>query len=222
MGIRLLLRMAKTECNHRELARSTFTAIAEWGRLVLLEIGRRLAERRILKHRDDVFHLTIDEQKRALRGELSSDAIQARVAARVEMVKVWESCAPPEVVIEGAPAKITPSRCISDDSNSWRGVAIGGGYIEGKVRIIHDPLEQSRMQPGDILVAPSTDPSWVPLFLKAGGLIMETGGFLSHGAIVAREFGIPAVVNLPGIMSTLRDGEAVAVNGDQGLVTRLV
>ncbi len=222
MTIRLLLRLAKTESNHRELARSTFIATAAWGRLVLLEIGRRLVEKKVLKHRDDVFHLTIDEHIRALRGDLSGDAAQARVAARIEMTKRWESLTPPEVIMDNARAVASPTHPVSGDSNHWRGVAIGGGYVEGKVKIIRDPQEQAHMQPGDILVAPSTDPSWVPLFLKAGGLIMETGGFLSHGAIVAREFGIPAVVNLPGILDVLRDGETVAVNGDQGLVVRLV
>ncbi|MBL4777634.1 MAG: pyruvate, water dikinase [Ralstonia sp.] len=77
------------------------------------------------------------------------------------------------------------------------------------------------MQAGDILVAPSTDPGWTPLFLKAGALVMETGGYLSHGAIVAREFGIPAVVNVPGIRAQLKDGETIRVDGNTGTVSRV-
>jgi pyruvate,water dikinase len=77
------------------------------------------------------------------------------------------------------------------------------------------------LQPGDILVAPSTDPGWTPLFLSVGGLVVETGGYLSHGAIVAREFGIPAVVNLPGILDRLKDGDMVEVDGTSGVVTLL-
>ncbi|WP_296360324.1 PEP-utilizing enzyme, partial [Ralstonia sp.] len=77
------------------------------------------------------------------------------------------------------------------------------------------------LQAGDILVAPSTDPGWTPLFLKAGALVMETGGYLSHGAIVAREFGIPAVVNVPGIRAQLKDGETIRVDGNTGTVSRV-
>lgn len=77
------------------------------------------------------------------------------------------------------------------------------------------------MLTGAILVTPSTDPSWTPLFLRAGALVMETGGFLSHGAIVAREFGIPAVVNLPGILSQIKNGDTLEVDGNRGTVRRL-
>ncbi|MBU9577112.1 pyruvate, water dikinase [Ralstonia mannitolilytica] len=77
------------------------------------------------------------------------------------------------------------------------------------------------MQAGDVLVAPSTDPAWTPLFLKASALVMETGGYLSHGAIVAREFGIPAVVNLPGIRAQLKNGDALRVDGNAGVVFRV-
>ena len=74
---------------------------------------------------------------------------------------------------------------------------------------------------GDILVAPSTDPGWTPLFLRASAIVMETGGFLSHGAIVAREYGIPAVANVPGILKALEDGELITVDGSGDRVIRL-
>ena len=77
------------------------------------------------------------------------------------------------------------------------------------------------MAAGAILVAPSTDPSWTPVFLKASALVMETGGYMSHGAIVAREFGIPAVVNLPGILEEVRSGDSLEVDGNRGVVRRL-
>lgn len=77
------------------------------------------------------------------------------------------------------------------------------------------------MEAGAVLVAPSTDPSWTPQFLKAAALVMEMGGYLSHGAIVARELGIPAVVNLPGILRQLRSGDVLEVDGNHGIVRRL-
>jgi pyruvate,water dikinase len=84
---------------------------------------------------------------------------------------------------------------------------------------VRNPNEASNLMLGDILVAPSTDPGWTPLFLRASAIIMETGGFLSHGAIVAREFGIPAVANMPGILDSLRNGEQITVDGSAGRVT---
>jgi len=85
---------------------------------------------------------------------------------------------------------------------------------------VRTPLDATGFEQGDILVAPSTDPGWTPLFLRAGAIVMETGGFLSHGAIVAREYGIPAVANVPGILAALRDGESITVDGSRGRVTR--
>jgi rifampicin phosphotransferase len=72
--------------------------------------------------------------------------------------------------------------------------------------------------PGEVLVAPSTDPGWTPLFLKACAVVMETGGFTSHGAIVAREYGLPAVINVPGVLKAVKDGQTITVDGDEGRV----
>ncbi|GAB6181232.1 hypothetical protein JCM14036_25510 [Desulfotomaculum defluvii] len=95
---------------------------------------------------------------------------------------------------------------------------VAAGKASGVARLIFHPNEGSKLQPGDILIAPSADPGWTPLFLKAGAVVMETGGFLSHGAIVAREYGIPAVVNIPGVMSIIKNGVKVVVDGDEGKV----
>ncbi|MGA1993720.1 MAG: PEP-utilizing enzyme, partial [Bryobacteraceae bacterium] len=85
---------------------------------------------------------------------------------------------------------------------------------------LYTPTDAARLQQGDVLVAPSTDPGWTPLFLRASAIVVETGGFLSHGAIVAREYGIPAVANIPGILNALRDGESITVDGSRGCVVR--
>ena len=97
----------------------------------------------------------------------------------------------------------------------------GTGVGRGRVRVLRHPDQGTELLPGEVLVAPSTDPGWTPLFLKAAGLVVETGGYLSHGAIVARELALPAVVNLPGILGVLRDGDEVEVDGRSGAVRRL-
>jgi phosphoenolpyruvate synthase/pyruvate phosphate dikinase len=96
------------------------------------------------------------------------------------------------------------------------GRAIASGVATGRARVVFDPL-QSNLEQGDILVCPSTDPGWTPLFLTAGGLVIERGGVLSHGAIVARDFGIPAVA-CPHATRALRDGDRIRVDGNTGRV----
>ena len=88
-------------------------------------------------------------------------------------------------------------------------------------RVIDTPHDGQRLKRGDVLVAPSTDPGWTPLFLRASAVVMETGGYLSHGAVVAREFGLPAVVNVEDAMLNIKDDDAVRVDGDAGVVSRI-
>lgn len=223
-GIRVLVRMASRDNRHRELARSSFTAVRECARLITLEIGRRLVARGLLKESGEVFHLTATEQDCALHRRLRREAIQARIADRISMAADWEANPASDVITEDGNGSLhapAPEFARANEVDTWRGLAVGSGYIQGKVRVVTHPSQHANLQRGEILVAPSTDPSWVPLFLKAGGLILETGGYLSHGAIVAREFGLPAVVNLPGIMAQLRNGDLVVVDGQRGLVVRL-
>jgi pyruvate,water dikinase len=99
------------------------------------------------------------------------------------------------------------------------GVGVAAGRGAGPARLIRHPREGHRLAKGDVLVAPSSDPGWTPLFLRSPALVMEIGGYLSHASIVAREYGIPAVVNVPGVMETVRDGQRVEVDGDAGSIT---
>ena len=98
------------------------------------------------------------------------------------------------------------------------GVGVASGRVTGTARLIRHPDEGGRLSPGEVLVAPSTDPGWTPLFLKAAALVMEAGGSLSHGAIVAREYGIPAVINVPGVMKVIKDGQTITVDGEEGKI----
>ena len=99
-----------------------------------------------------------------------------------------------------------------------RGAPASPGRITAQARVILDPTG-ARLEPGEILVAPSTDPGWTPLFLTAGGLVMEMGGAMSHGAVVAREYGIPAVVGVPGATERITTGQQITVDGAAGTVT---
>src|SRR5205807_8078209 len=100
------------------------------------------------------------------------------------------------------------------------GTAASPGVYEGPVRVLFDPREAG-LQPGEVLVAPGTDPAWTPLFLSAGALVMELGGIMTHGSVVAREYGIPAVVGVPDATRLLKTGQRVRVDGESGQVVPL-
>ncbi len=97
------------------------------------------------------------------------------------------------------------------------GLPVSAGIVEGRARVILD-IEHARLEPGDILVTTFTDPSWSPLFVAAGALVTEVGGQMTHGAVVAREYGLPAVVGVQDATALIRDGQRIRVNGNDGYV----
>src|SRR5437763_6132012 len=103
------------------------------------------------------------------------------------------------------------------DDGTLRGTPASAGMVTAKARVILDPAG-AHLEPGEILVAPSTDPGWTPLFLTAGGLVMEMGGAMSHVSVVAREYGLPAVVGVPGATEHIASGQCITVNGSAGIV----
>lgn len=227
--LRAQVRAANRDCNRREAARSAMIALLSAGRRLWLLIADRLVREGALERRDDIFLLMPAEVQRHAFGQLPAAGLRARVAARALRFSAWQAATPREwlsIAPAGADGtagslQAVPPRAAGDRGvASFRGVATGTGVARGSVRRLRHPSEGPALQPGEILVAPSTDPGWTPLFLKAGGLVVETGGYLSHGAIVAREFALPAVVNLPGILDALQDGEMVEVDGLRGEVRR--
>jgi pyruvate,water dikinase len=195
-------------------------------RQLLLAAGRYLAGQGALARETDIFQLMLSEILRALSGDIPAAGVGARVAERNGLFEQWSKETAPDVLVEAA-RHLAPrwqgqdTVAPENDLSRYRGIPTGTGRARGRACLLRHPSEGYRLQPGDILVAPSTDPGWTPLFLSAGGLVVETGGYLSHGAIVAREFGIPAVVNLPGILDRLKNGDMVEVDGTSGVVTLL-
>ena len=226
--LRAQVRAANRDSNRREAARSALIALLAAGRRLWLMIADRLVGEGALARPEDIFLLMPSEVERYANGLLPVAGLRARVAARDRQFMAWQAATPREWLTL-APAGQHPSvraagptsESVASEANGrvFRGVATGTGVARGRVRRLRHPGEGLALRPGEILVAASTDPGWTPLFLKAGGLVVETGGYLSHGAIVAREFALPAVVNLPGIVDALRDGDEVVVDGLRGEVT---
>ncbi len=168
---------------------------------------------------DDIFFLAAQELEQfeqrgaALRAELPRRKLRWESAKRVPLRALIDSA---ELDALGlSPTALEPGHC-----SVHHGVPVSAGMSEGFARIVLDPLNVDELGTDYILVCPSTDPGWTPLFLRARGLIVERGGVLSHGAIVARDFGIPAAV-CPGATTLLRNGERIRLDGNTGAITRL-
>jgi pyruvate,water dikinase len=175
---------------------------------VLFALKRKLVTlgARWLDDPEQVRFLTAAE----LSGSLGADELR-RTAARRAAEPVDPS--PPDF-LDGDRALAV----VVGDAHRLQGLGISPGVVRGRTRLIRSPEEGGRLQPGEILVARATDPGWTPLFARAGGLVLELGGMLSHGAVVAREYRLPGVVNLPGVTSRLADGTEVTVDGRAGVV----
>lgn len=203
----------------REETKSELVRVAVPARAIALEAGRRFVERGWLDDGAGIFELAAIELEALLSGEWEGIGARELVADRIAQRDAWRREEPPDVIIDRDAHGIRLAAPV-DDADGWRGVGAASGQATGRAIVIHHPAEGDRLHDGDVLVAPSTDPGWTPLFLRAAAIVTETGGYLSHGAIVAREFGIPAVVNVRGIIVELMDGEPVVVDGDRGVVRR--
>jgi len=182
-----------------------------------LEVGRRMVARGVLQKQEDFFFLSIPEIERVAKGDLDAAWIREQVPIRrLEFARHMRADPPLMVRSDGKPVmKPTVS------GESLRGTPVSSGTARGPARILLDPGDGAQLHKGEILVAPFTDPGWTPLFLTAGALVMEIGGMMSHGAVVAREYGIPAVVGVKSATRLLRDGEMIEVDGATGEVRRL-
>jgi rifampicin phosphotransferase len=232
---RFLLGKAREAMRLREGAKSALVRLIRPARMAALAIGKRLVAKRVLRHPDEVFFLTGDEIASLLSAQWDGSGIPAILTHRREQRHAMEAITAPDVImgdravvnlragveLEGmqrAEPGAGPRQAVADGKGALQGVAVSSGQATGPARLIRHPREGTALRPGEVLVAPSTDPAWTPLFLRASAVVMEVGGYLSHGAIVAREYGIPAVVNVAGAMSTFRDGQVLHVDGDSGKV----
>ncbi|MGO8992318.1 MAG: PEP/pyruvate-binding domain-containing protein [Polyangiaceae bacterium] len=162
------------------------------------------------------FFLTLDEVMQALRSSRTDLAPLVR-ARRAEYAR---DCARPDppVTFTGSPP---PVQLPPSGGDSWRGLPASAGVVEGRARVLLAASEMGKLEPGEVLVVHTTDVGWTPLFLIAAGVVTELGGPLSHAAVVAREFGVPSVVNVSGITRAIRTGDRLRVDGDRGVVERL-
>ncbi|MDS4026416.1 MAG: PEP/pyruvate-binding domain-containing protein [Candidatus Contendobacter sp.] len=214
--IRRLARQSAHEAEQREMAKSILVRQAEISRIVALEIGRRLTERGLLTTAEDVFHCTIEDLCELMEDVWDGVGLADLVADRKARLASLDAESAPDTLVESSPVRADVT--VPSNDRTLTGLGVAAGVATGPTCLIADPRHAEHFAAGDVLVAPSTDPAWTPLFLRAAALVTETGGFISHGAIVAREYGIPAVVNVPGAMRRIAQGTRLTVNGNTGRV----
>ena len=181
----------------------------------LQQVGRELAASGRIEQGDDVFFLDLRDARRGLAGENLRSIVKARREA-YEM-ELRRRHIPRLLLSDGIEAEALAAAADRPDG-ALAGSPASAGTVTAPARVVLDPVG-AHLEPGEILVAPSTDPGWTPLFLTAGGLVMEMGGSNSHGAVVAREYGIPAVVGVPDATQKISTGQLITVDGAAGLVS---
>ena len=229
---RKLLGWAQRYGPHREEA--LFYVGAGWPTLrrLALELGRRLVEVGTLPTPDDVFYLEsrelVDASTERAEGRACPELAQ-HAERRRELREARKKLHPPVMVPVKSRFKFGPfdmsgfesQKRNAVDANTLNGFAVSPGKVTGEATVIRSPADFAEMKPGTILVSPTTTPAWTPLFVQAAGLVTDIGGVLSHGSIVAREYGIPAVLGTGNITQRITTGQQITVDGDTGTVTIL-
>jgi pyruvate,water dikinase len=195
-------------------------------RLLALELGERLVDIGTINIPDDVFYLVTEELTKAINARNEKNAIpeyQQLTSERRELREARKRLHPPGTIPEVAsnnPGVAFKETQTKNDPNSdiLRGIPVSPGTITSPASLIKSPAEFEKMQPDSILVCPMTNPAWTPLFAHATGLVTDMGGILGHGSIVAREYGIPAVVGTGTITQRTKHGQKIRVDGDAGIV----
>jgi phosphoenolpyruvate synthase/pyruvate phosphate dikinase len=183
-------------------------------KLALLEEAQRLVRARVLREKEDVFYLTFGELQDVVRTNQVDDQLIDR---RKDAFRSYQALTPPRVLTSEGEIVTGTYRRVDLPPGALAGLPVSAGTIEGRARVIMD-MADADLEAGDIMVTAYTDPSWTPVFVAILGLVTEVGGLMTHGAVIAREYGLPAVVGVEHATRLIRDGQRIRVNGTDGYV----
>jgi pyruvate,water dikinase len=211
---KIVAKFAQTYMMFRENQRFYLDEQLFRARRLFLEYGRRLADQGQLDHQNDVFFLTKEEMFDMAEGR--GGEMRSAVLSRIGEFEKYGDELPPKF-LQGR-MEFEDALTIIGDTARMTGTAASPGMVTGVVRMVRSIDELKTVEYGEILVATNTDPGWTAVFSKIGGLITETGGILSHGAVVSREYGIPAVTAVKGATKIFKSGQRITLNGNEGLI----
>jgi rifampicin phosphotransferase len=180
----------------------------------LLEEAERLVQAHVLREKEDIFFLTFQELQDVVRTNQVDDEL---IRQREDAFRSYQALTPPRVLTSDGEVIAGAYRRDDVPAGALVGLPVSAGTIEGRARVILD-MAEADLEPGDILVTAYTDPSWTPLFVAIEGLVTEVGGLMTHGAVIAREYGLPAVVGVEHATRLIRDGQRIRVHGTDGYV----
>lgn len=188
----------------------------EYKRALLAE-AERLVDAGVFRTPSDSYFLSFQEFHEVARTGVVDQELLAR---RRDEFRSFETLSPPRVMTSEGECLVGAYRRDDLPAGAIAGLAVSAGTVEGRARVVLD-MAEADLRSGDILVTPFTDPSWTPLFVTIAGLVTEVGGQMTHGAVIAREYGLPAVVGVPGATTLIRDGQRIRVHGTEGFVELL-
>jgi pyruvate,water dikinase len=180
----------------------------------LLEEAGRLAHGDVLREKEDIFYLTFDEVRDVVSTNRVDDQL---IRERRDAFQSYHALTPPRVITSEGEALTGTYRRGDLPHGALVGLPVSAGVVEGRARVVLN-MADAELEPGDILITAYTDPSWTPVFVAIKGLVTEVGGLMTHGAVIAREYGLPAVVGVENATRKIRDGQRIRVNGTDGYV----
>ena len=180
----------------------------------LLEEAERLVQAQVLREKEDIFYLRFQELHDVVRTNQADDQL---IRERKDAFMSYQALTPPRVLTSDGEVVAGAYRRDDVPADALVGLPVSAGTIEGRARVILD-MAEADLESGDILVTAFTDPSWTPLFVAIKGLVTEVGGLMTHGAVIAREYGLPAVVGVEDATRLIRDGQRIRVHGTDGYV----
>ena len=217
MRMRPFYQRARTFRLLREQISSMYTSSYGWFRIYFNALANQLVKQGALETQDDIYYLTWQEVRALVEGSANIKELKEKIQAHKDNIERCRDIVMPEIIYGNA---APPVNLMKSDAQKLTGVPTSSGYYQGRVKVVRSIDDFERVLKGDIIAIPFSDVAWTPLFAKAGAVIAESGGILSHSSIVAREYGIPCVVSVNGACSLLEDCEVI-VDGYQGVVSIL-
>ena len=180
----------------------------------LLKEANQLVQAKVIDNKEDIYYLSFEELHEVVRTNKLDCQI---IGTRKEEYKLYEKLTPPRVITSDGEIIVGKYKRENLPAAAMIGLPVSSGIIEGRARVVLN-MQDADLEAGDILVTSFTDPSWTPLFVSIKGLVTEVGGLMTHGAVVAREYGLPAVVGVESATKLIKDGQRIRVNGTEGYV----